>query len=167
MALARLAILCAATALAACAPPPLKPVPPGAPGGLADDRSPLAEGNTDPRSAQGAAQVVQHYFALIEARRYRDAFRLWSAGGRSSRMTEDEFAASFNAYREYHAQIGAPGPLEGAAGTIYVRVPVQVYGRLANGRPFTRLVAVVLGRVNDVPGATAEQLRWRIYEIAG
>ena len=150
----------------ALALPPLDPPEPGEPGGLADDRTPIPEGPIDPAGAQGAAQVVQSYFALIEQRRFGEAWRLWGEGGGASGMSEAEFAASFARYREYHARIGAPGRVEGAAGSLYVEVPVQAYGRLADGEPFNRLGAVRLRRVNDVPGSTEAQRRWHIVETA-
>lgn len=145
-------------------PAPLDPPAPGEPGGLPDNRTPLAEGPIAPESAQGAGQVVQSYFALIEQGRYAEAWRLWGEDGRASGMSEAEFAASFGRYREYHAQIGAPGRIEGAAGSLYVEIPVQAYGRLANGEPFNMLGPVRLRRVNDVPGSTDAQRRWHIVE---
>lgn len=45
---------------------PLNPPAPGEPGGLPDDRTPVSEGKIDPKSAQGAGQVLQSYFALAE-----------------------------------------------------------------------------------------------------
>ena len=59
----------------------------------------------------------------------------------------------------------APGTPEGAAGSIYIEVPVVTYGRLADGREFHQSGQAVLRRVNDVPGATPAQLRWRIVRI--
>jgi hypothetical protein len=144
------------------APAPLDPPAPGEPGGLPDDRTPLSEAPFTADSAQGAADIIQTYYALLEAGRYDEAWRLWSDGGRASGMSAAEFAASFDKYAEYHAQIGAPGRIEGAAGSLYVEVPVQVYGRLKRGGEFNMLGAVRLRRVNHVPGATAEQLQWRI-----
>ena len=49
------------------------------------------------------------------------------------------------------------GESEGAAGSLYYTAPVTV----TDG---TRVLKgdVVLRRVNDVPGATEEQLRWHI-----
>ncbi|WP_114953669.1 hypothetical protein [Sphingosinicella terrae] len=146
------------------APAPLDPPAPGEPGGLPDDRTPLAEGPIAPESAQGAGQVLQSYFALIEQGRYGEAWRLWGEDGRASGMSEADFAASFGRYREYHAQIGAPGRIEGAAGSLYVEIPVQAYGRLANGAPFNLLGPIRLRRVNDVPGSTEAQRRWHIVE---
>lgn len=144
------------------APPPLSPPAPGQPGGLPEERTPVSEAPFTPESAQGAANVVQTYHALIEAGKYGEAWKLWSDGGRASGMSAAEFAASFDKYSEYHANIGAPGRIEGAAGSLYVDVPVQVYGRLKSGAAFNMLGPMTLRRVNDVPGSTAEQRQWHI-----
>jgi len=143
---------------------PLDPPEPGEPGGLPDDRTPISEAPFTETSAQGAANVVQTYQGLLEAGRYGEAWRLWADDGRASGMSEADFAASFRRYREYHARVGAPGEIEGAAGSLYVEVPVQVYGRLGDGRPFNMLGPMTLRRVNDVPGSTPEQRRWHIAE---
>jgi hypothetical protein len=141
---------------------PVSPRASGQTGGLPNDRTP-AEGRLDARSPQAAAQVLQQYFALIEAARYADAYRLWWDGGRASGMSLPEFGGSFTRYREYHAEIGAPGAIEGAAGSAYVDVPVQLYGRLMSGEPFSARDTMTLRRANDVPGSTVEQRQWRIY----
>lgn len=143
-------------------PPPVDAPAPGTAGGLPDDRTPIPDTPFSETSAQGAANVVQSYHALIEQRRFGEAWRLWSDGGRASGMSEEAFARGFDRYSEYHAQIGAPGRIEGAAGTLYVEVPVVVYGRLRSGREFRMSGAMTLRRANEVPGSTAEQRRWRI-----
>lgn len=148
------------------AAPPVQPAAPGTPAGLPDDRTPVSEAPFATASAQGAADTVQHYYALIEAGKYAEARRLWASGGDASGKTESEFAADFRNYRDYHAEVGAPGRIEGAAGSLYVDVPVQLYGRLKDGSPFREPGTVTLRRVNDVPGATAEQRRWHISDIA-
>jgi hypothetical protein len=149
----------------ASTPAPVEPRAPGTPGGLPDDRAPVSEAPFDKTSAQGAAQVVQTYFALIEAGKYRQAWALWSDGGKASGKAADAFAGSFDTYAEYHAQIGAPGRIEGAAGSVYVDVPVVTYGRLKSGAAFNRKGKVTLRRCNDVPGCTAEQREWRINSV--
>lgn len=145
---------------------PLNPPAPGTPGGLPDDRAPVSEAPFSETSAQGAANVLQSYFALIEQRRFGEAWRLWADGGRASGASETDFGARFAGYREYHANIGAPGEIEGAAGSLYVEVPVQVYGRRADGTPFSATGPATLRRVNDVPGSTEAQRRWHISAIA-
>jgi hypothetical protein len=151
--------------LVRCADAPVEPRPPGTPGGLADDRTPVSEAPFTPTSAQGAANVAQGYFADLEAGRYAKAWRRLGPGGRIGWAGEAAFARAFKAYRSYHAQVGAPGAIEGAAGSLYVEVPVQVYGRRASGQEVHDRGGVTLRRVNDVPGSTAEQRSWRIFKL--
>jgi membrane-bound inhibitor of C-type lysozyme len=147
-------------------PPPLNPPGPGEPGGLPDDGTPVSEAPFTPESAQGAANVVQTYFALIEEGKYRRAWSLWSDGGKASGMSADAFAAGFRKYDEYHANVGAPGRIDAGAGQRYVTVPVQVYGRLkADGKPFNQRGEVTLHRTADIDGATAEDKAWHITAI--
>jgi membrane-bound inhibitor of C-type lysozyme len=153
--------------VASPSPPPLQPPGPGEPGGLADDGTPVSEAPFTADSAQGAANVVQTYFALIEAGKYRQAWALWGDGGKASGMSADAFAASFAKYAEYHANIGAPGRIDAGAGQRYVTVPVQAYGRLRDGgRPFNLRGDVTLHRTADIDGATAEDKTWRIATSA-
>jgi len=132
---------------------PLNPPAPGEPGGLPDDRTPISEGAIDPKSGQGAGQVLQSYFGLSESGRFAEANKLWSIGVERLDLT---------GYREVHANIGAPGNVEGGAGSLYVEIPVQLYGRLKDGKEFSSRGTMTLGRVNDVPGSTEEQRSWRI-----
>ena len=141
---------------------PVEAPAPGSPAGLPDDRTPISEAPFTPQSAQGAADVVQTYFALIEQKKYAEAWALWGDGGKTSGMTAAQFAASFDTYAQYHGNVGAPGQMEGAAGSSYVEVPAIAFGRLKTGEPFNLKGAITLKRVNDVPGSTAEQRKWRI-----
>jgi hypothetical protein len=145
--------------------PPVVPPAPGTPGGLPDDRAPLSEAPFSPTSAQGAANVVQTYYALISERRYEDAWRLWTQGGEGSGLSAADFAKSFAPYESYNANVGAPGTIEGAAGSLYVTVPVQIYGRRTSGEEVHLLGQATLRRVNDVPGSTPEQRAWHIFRI--
>lgn len=139
------------------------PPAPGTPGGLPDDRTPVAEGKITPESPQGAAQVVQLYGSLLEKRDFAAAHALWSNGGKSSGMSADAFARSWDRYANVHPLVGGPGKAEGAAGSSYVTVPLQLYGTLRDGgKRFNLIGPVTLRRVNDVPGATTDQKSWRI-----
>jgi hypothetical protein len=138
-------------------------IKPGVPGGLPDDRTPVSEGPIDPKSAQGAGQVLQRFGGLLEQRHFAEAYRLWSNGGRASGMTEAEFVAAYEKYAEIHSEVGAPDRMEGAAGSAYVDIPFRLYGKLRTDEPFNLVGPVTLRRVNDVPGSTAEQRQWHIY----
>nr|WP_294850521.1 hypothetical protein [uncultured Sphingomonas sp.] len=137
-------------------------IAPGQPGGLPDDRTAVSEGAIDPKSAQGAGQVMQRYGGLLEQRKFADARLLWSDNGRASNMTEKEFTETWSRYADIHSEVGKPGEPEGAAGSIYVSVPFRLYGKQANGKPFNMVGTVALRRVNDVPGSTMEQRQWHI-----
>ena len=149
-------------ALSAGALPPVEPPAPGTPGGLPDDRTPVSEAPFAETSAQGAANVVQTYYALLREGDYGKARALWSGGGEASGMSATAFADSFAKYAQYNAEVGAPGEIEGAAGSLYVEVPVVIYGRMKSGEEVHMKGPVTLRRVNDVPGSTAEQRRWHI-----
>jgi membrane-bound inhibitor of C-type lysozyme len=138
---------------------PVSPPEPGTPGSLPKDKTAISEAPFTPTSAQGAANVVQSYFALMEQARLGEAAKLRSDGK----------AEDLTPYASYHAQIGGPGAIEGAAGSLFVEVPVVLYGRLKTGAEFHRSGKAVLRRVNDVPGSTAEQRKWRIerFELTG
>ncbi|MBU2151226.1 MAG: MliC family protein [Alphaproteobacteria bacterium] len=141
-----------------CVPParaPVEPPAPGTPGGLPDDRTPLDERPFTPESAQGASNVLQTYYALVESGRTAEAAKLRVDG-----REED-----LKPFASLHAQTGGPGQIEGAAGSLFVEVPVVLYGRYATGGEYHASGKATLRRVNNVPGATAEQLKWRIEKI--
>ena len=130
--------------------------------GLPNDRTPLNEPNgpIDPNSAEAAGQVVQSYGALIEQKRWAEANALW----RDS-VAAAKFEGQLAQFASAHLEIGNPGEPEGAAGSIYVTMPVILYGDQLDGQPFRRSADVVLRRVNDVPGSTEAQRRWHIERI--
>lgn len=145
---------------------PLVPPSAGTPGGLPVALMPESEDAVDPKGAQGAAQVVQGYYGLLEERRFDDAQDLWDQQGAIGAEDDMRFAARFRSFSEIHANVGQPGEVEGAAGSLFVTVPVQVFGRIAaNGKPWYLLRQVVLRRVNDVPGSSEADRRWHIESI--
>jgi hypothetical protein len=139
-------------------------IKPGEPGGLPDDRTPISEGAIDPKSGQGAGQVLQLFGGLLEQRKFGEAYRLWSDDGRASGLSQGQFVAAYDKYAEIHSEVGAPGQMEGAAGSAYVDIPFRLYGNLKSGDAFNLVGPVTLRRVNDVPGSTEEQRRWHIYK---
>jgi hypothetical protein len=129
---------------------------------LPDDRTPLEEPNgpIDPKSTAAAGQVVQSFGALIEQKRWSEAEALWGDAAAAARLT-----ATLKGNRETHLEIGKPGDPDGAAGSIYVTVPVIFYGKNSTGGDVRKAGDVILRRVNDVPGSTEAQRRWHIERI--
>jgi hypothetical protein len=109
---------------------------------------------------ESAGQLVQSYGALVEQGRWAEANALWG---------DPKAAAKFDAllvgYSEVHLEIGNPGEPEGAAGSIYVTIPVIIYGDRKDGQPFRWSADIILRRVNDVAGSTDAQRRWHIERI--
>ena len=144
------------------APAPEPPIPQAnevANASLPDDRE-EPNGPIDPKSAEAAGQVVQHYAALIEQGRWTESWKLWSNADAAK-----AFDRNWRDDSEVHMEIGKPGESEGAAGSIYITDPVVFYGKRKSGGEFRRGADVILRRVNDVPGSTAAQRRWHIERI--
>ena len=121
------------------------------------DRKILEEpsGPIDPKSTEAAGQIVQHYGALIEQGRFAEAAKNWGSTDAAS-----TFARQLQARGLKHLEIGDLSEPEGAAGSIYVTMPVVFYQN-AKRSPAT----VTLRRVNDVDGSTQAQRRWHIERI--
>jgi len=133
-------------------PAPVMPPAPGTPGGLPDDKTPISEARFAPTSAQGAANVVQTYYALLEKRSSVDAAK-YRADGTPENLSQ---------YSSLHAQIGAPGAIQKAGPAFTVEVPVVLSGRMTDGAAFNRSGKLVLRRMGDVAGSTPAQREWRI-----
>jgi hypothetical protein len=136
---------------------PVAPKPP-----KPDDRKILIEphGPIDPKSIEAAGQVVQHYGALIEQKRWTESRQYWSDAA-----TPQAFERNFRTWKAVHLEIGDLGPAEGAAGSIFTNMPVTFYGDLNSGGTARLNGNVILRRVNDVDGSTAAQRRWHIERI--
>jgi hypothetical protein len=128
-----------------------------------DDRTPLSEpqGPIDPKSAEAAGQVVQHYGALIERQRWLKAEKLWGDID-AARAFATTLGGRFG---QVHLEIGKLGDTEGAAGSIYLTEPVVFYGQSKAGKDLRLPAEVILRRVNDVDGSTEAQRRWHIARI--
>jgi hypothetical protein len=138
--------------------PPQAAVPArGEPGGLPDGGTPLTEEPAEAGGAQEAATVLETYYGLIGAGKYREAWKLRSAerGG-----NEEAFVESFGRYASYRANVGAPSQVAGQEGWLYVEVPVQIYGQTKSGEGFSSAGSVTLRRKDK--GSAAEG-QWRIY----
>ena len=143
------------------APPRAPPEPDGF---VSNASAPPARTAVDDKGVAGAVRVLERYGASLEERHFAEARSLWSDDGRASGLTEAEFVAAYDKFAEIHAEVGSPGDSEGAAGSIYVDVPLRLHGTLTTGMPFNLVGPVSLRRVNDVPGSTAEQRRWHIFQ---
>lgn len=112
------------------------------------------------KSKEAASEIVRGFANALNEGRFGDAWMLLGPGA----PPRAEFERRFARYSELKVTVGAPGDEEGAAGSIYLSVPLTV-SRSADGKRVSDSATAVLRRVNDVPGSTEEQRRWHIERI--
>ena len=150
--------LAALAGLAACAKPAEQTAAPKAaePSVAALARSPAA---TPPSTARDPAKVLIAWAEAMSLKQWDSAYLYWEAKGLGTGLTPMQFAAKWGQLGNPEFEIH-PGKYEGAAGSSYYTAPVV----LIDGQRRER-GEVVLRRVNDVPGASPEQLRWHIESM--
>jgi hypothetical protein len=109
-----------------------------------------------PPSSRSPDVVLRAWGDAIEARDWLMVRRFWGDQGARSGLSEADFAAQWTSLHYPKVSL-AKGTSEGAAGSIFYTAPVTITDgpRVITGE-------VVLRRVNDVDGASPEQLRWHI-----
>ena len=118
---------------------------------LQDDASPAA-----------AEAVVRAYYASINARDFATAYAQWSDDGKASGQDFGQFRDGYTNTVSVGAKVGAATAEEGAAGSRFFLVPVELQAAQKDGgtrryRGYFVLRAVV------ADGASAEQRRWRLH----
>jgi hypothetical protein len=161
----RTIILCLLAAAASCAPGGEPAEQPETNAQAAPSSAAVTEGlenerTTDSRGQNSAREVLQRYFALVEAGRHDQAAKLWWDEGRAA-----AFTARLGTFGEFLPSIAAPGRIEGAAGSAYVSISLQLLRNTRAGSESLSDGTAVLRRINDVPGSTEEQRQWRIDRI--
>lgn len=114
----------------------------------------------DPKSTEAAEQLVQSFEALLNSGKLNEAYMLLGPGA----PPRSQFDHDFSRYSNLKVTSGSPGHQEGAAGSIYVSIPLTVSGT-GGGKRVTRSATAILRRVNDVPGSTEAQRHWHIERI--
>lgn len=100
-------------------------------------------------------RLLRYYTSAIRLGDWIDAAKAWSL---DAQMTPEKLRDEFGGQAGPKIAVGK-GDIAGAAGSLYYEAPIVV--DFADGRPSKR-GTIVLRRVNDVPGASEEQLNWRI-----
>ncbi|MEH1799960.1 MAG: hypothetical protein V7L13_12500 [Nostoc sp.] len=112
---------------------------------------------------QQAVQLIHDYYDAIARLDYKQAYLAWDGDGTASKQSFEEFQQSFANIVSIVEEVGKPGSLEGAAGSLYIEIPVTVTSVTSNGTPQRFRGSYKLRRVNNVPGSTPNQRRWHIY----
>lgn len=115
------------------------------------------------RTEKGARNVLLSLARAIELKEYDQGWALLSPEDRR-KWSKPEFARLFADLGKVTVAVG-DGVMEGAAGSSYYTAPVAIAASDGEGRPVRYEGQAVLRRVNDVPGAAPEELRWHIQRL--
>lgn len=129
-----------------------------------DDRN-SSESHDETGHEQPNAALADYVDALNEGA-FDRAYHTWRAGGDGAPASANALAARFKTASRIKLQITDKTRTEGAAGTLYATVPIRVTIETANGTETSRSGDCVLARTNDIPGASAAQRRWRLYDCS-
>ena len=164
----RAIILLGAAALAACSGSPQQPSE-----AAASDAAKLAAATTAPATpgptpaltatppseSRDPATVVVAWAKAMTLKQWDSAYLYWGDHGARSGLTLPQFAAKWGKLSNPEFELHK-GETEGAAGSSYYTAPIV----LIDGKRHLR-GEIVLRRVNDVDGASPEQLRWHIESL--
>jgi hypothetical protein len=124
----------------------------------------VAVGEAD-KGEEGARRVLLAWAHALERGDFDAAYAQWGAEAhRRSGMEATEHRQWWARFKTITVAV-QPGEMEGAAGSSYYAAPVAIVGKQRNGKPYRLEGSVTLRRVNDVPGAGADQLRWHLEKV--
>ena len=124
----------------------------------AETLSPAEQAEAETPDAEAA---LQGWADAMEARNWEAARQVWGDKGEASGLSAEDYAEAHEKYKTVAITL-EEGRAEGAAGTLYYEAQVTMEGELQNGDAYMMKGPVVLSRVNDVPGASDEDLSWHI-----
>ena len=127
----------------------------------ADATQPAAE-----KTPQAAREVIARYYAEIDHGHYEAAYQLWRDDGSASGKSLRDFTAGFADTAHTGVKADAPTDPEGAAGSLYVTIPVWVVAERKDGTRQSYVGKYVMQRCNDVDGCTLEERRWHIHSAS-
>ena len=173
----RAGLLLGVAALAACSKPAAEQTAPtstasdaGAESAVASDAAPAAPvagtpapvpaAPEPPSESRDPGKVVVAWAKAMTLKQWGNAYVYWGDHGERSGLTLFQFAAKWGKLANPEFELH-PGTTEGAAGSSYYTAPIV----LIDGKRHTT-GEIVLRRVNDVDGASAEQLRWHIESLS-
>lgn len=115
--------------------------------------------NETPSYSKNPVEALDWWSGAMEARNWSAVRAFWGHDGERSGLDEAAFSVKWSVLKAPSVKIGK-GDQEGAAGSLYYTAPITIMdsGRTIEGK-------VTIRRVNDVDGATTEQLRWHIESL--
>ena len=129
------------------------------------ESSPEPAPTTEHSAISEAEAVVRAYYAAINAHDYQCAYATWGNDRPPGRPTVRNFASGFARTDSVHVVLGAPGRIEGAAGSRYVTIPVRLRA-FEHGIGPREYAGSYTVRRSVVPGIDAADRRWHLYSAS-
>ena len=154
-------------ALAACSQPQQPAQQQGALAAGATDAAPATlpgpapvTAPAPPSTSGNPDQIVVAWAKAMSLKDWGNAYLYWGDHGARSGLTPAEFAAKWGKLTNPEFELHT-GSTEGGAGSLHYTAPIVLIDgqRQVHGE-------IMLRRVNDVDGASAEQLRWHIENLS-
>lgn len=114
----------------------------------------------DPKSTQAALDLAHAFTRLLNGRQFNEAYMLLGAKAPARAL----FDKDFSRFSDLTTTLGAAGLQDGAAGSVYLSIPLTVAGK-EDGRKLSRSATLVMRRVNQVQGSTEAERHWHIDRI--
>jgi hypothetical protein len=115
----------------------------------------------DQATPAAARKAVIDYYAAIDARDYAKAYSLWSNDGAASGQSFEHFSGGYANTRSVKADVGEPFDEEGAAGSRYIQVPIELKALHKDGSERNYRGRFTL-RAVMADGASEEQRHWHL-----
>lgn len=87
-------------------------------------------------TAEDAVQLIRNYYRWINEKKYQGAFNIWEKredGYAANGQSFEKFESGFSDTASVSVEIGAPGEIEGAAGSNYIQIPVVISATSTDG----------------------------------
>lgn len=123
--------------------------------------APPEDASATEATPEAAESTLRRYYGAINAKDYAAAYALWGNGGQASRQTSEAFAHGYAKTLMVDAQVGKAFGAEGAAGSRYIQVPVELASAQADGSTRHYRGSFTL-RAVMADGAPPQQRQWHL-----
>ena len=110
---------------------------------------------------EAAVELIQNHYKKINEKEFESAFRDWEGDGKASGKSLASFINGYVQTPRVEVAPGTPSAIEGAAGSRYITIPVQVTAFKVGGYKTEYSGQYVL-RYSVIEGAKP-RWQWRIY----
>ena len=129
---------------------------------MSADEQAIASVPESEKGEKAARKLVLTWALALENKQFDKAYAL--SGQAAAGVSAAQYAAQWQPYRSITVSVD-DGQMDAGAGSLFYIAPVQITTTTKDGKTIDQAGSINLRRVNDVLGATPEQLRWHITQL--